>query len=360
MKKLFLAALCCLLGSTMAWSDEVKNVRLSSDHTREIVQLGFCNVMVTLTNAENDDQTATVRMEVENLDQTNIKLALFDRSYSPSALKKMRTPMKIGFNEQTVAPYTYSTGDGARQMLLLNPSQTESLPMLSIPADAEAVCTLPIYMAKEKQNFLDKILGKKKLVLMEKVVVELHITAELKPSQEYLNMQSAVETLKRDVQGTTFCNNRAHRPQSIERQMEPYKQRLDALMAQIDGAIASRGGADAASARRYVALKNDLTTNVVLENRVGDCGRHNVPRTGHQCQYCSWSLSRIYQEMDRIYRTIYNSSDRQATKAANMAKVNALYQCCTATDCSRHRQAWSRGGTDKTTIERCYSRIQGL
>jgi hypothetical protein len=213
-------------------------------------------------------------------------------------------------------------------------------------------------MAKEKQGFFDKLFGKKKLVLMEKIIVELHITAEMRPSQEYLNLESAYQTLKNDVNATTFCTNRAHRPSGTERQMEPYKQRLDALLAQIDAAIAQRGGENSQAARRYVTLRRNVTTDIVLENHVGDCGRHN--RAAHQCQYCSWSLSRIYQEMDRIYRTIYNSNDRQATKQANMAKVNAMYQCCTAADCSRHRQAWSNGGSDRTNIERCYSRIQGL
>ncbi len=359
MKKIFLAALCCMMGIAATWADEVKNVRLSSDNSREVVQMGFCNVIVSLTNAGSDDQRASVKLEVENLDQTNIKLVLFDRGYSAKALKKMRRPMKMGFNESMVAPYTYSTGENPQQMLLLNPSQMEALPLFNLEEDAEAVVTLPVYMAKEKQGFFDKLFGKKKLVLMEKVIIELHITAEMKPSQEFLNMQSAYETLRNEVNSTTFCTNRAHRPQGTDRQMEPYKQRLNALLAQIDAAIAQRGGNDAAAAHRYVALRSNVTTNIVLENHVGDCGRH-TPRAGHQCQYCSWSLRQIYQEMDRIYRTIYNSNDRQATKQANMGKVNALYQCCTATDCSRHRQAWSRGGSDKTNIERCYSRIQGL
>ncbi|MBQ9355937.1 MAG: hypothetical protein IJT98_01405 [Prevotella sp.] len=358
MKRLFLAALCCMMGIAATWADEVKNVRLSSDNSREVVQMGFCNVIVSLTNAGSDDQRASVQLEVENLDQSNIKLVLFDRGYNAKALKKMRNRMKIGFNESAVTPYTYSTGDIPQQMLLLNPSQMEALPQLTIDEDNEAVVTLPIYMAKEKRGFFDKLFGKKKLVLMEKIIVELHITAEMRPSQEYLNMENAYQTLKNEVNATTFCTNRAHRPSGTERQMEPYKQRLDALLAQIDAAISQRGGQDAPQARRYVNLRSNVTRDIVLENHVGDCGRHN--RATHQCQYCSWSLSRIYQEMDRIYRTIYNSNDRQAAKQANMAKVNALYQCCTATDCTRHRQAWSSGGSDKTNIERCYSRIQGL
>lgn len=359
MKKIFLVVMCCLLAMT-GWADEQKKAHLSSDHATEVINMGVYNVILTLENAGSDDETARVKIEVENLDQTNIKLVLFDRAYNLKALKKMRTPMKMGFNEQVVTPYSVSAGDANKQMLLLNPSAVQALPVIFIPADVETTVTLPVYMAKEKQGFFDKLFGKKKLVLMEKVPLELLIEAEMKPSQEYLNLQSAAETLKRDVLAVTFCTNRAHRPQSLERQMQPYQQRLDELVAQLDAAIASHGGADAGSAHRYVALKNDVTTGIVLQDRVGDCGNHNRRASGHQCAYCSWSLRQIYQEMDRIYRTIYNSNNRQATKQSNMAKVNALYQCCTAADCSRHRQAWSRGGSDKTNIERCYSRIQGL
>lgn len=358
MKKIFLAVLCCLLGATATWADEEKNVSLSGDHKSEVLNLGFCNILVTLVNAEADEPTAKVLVEIENLGETN-QLVIFDRAYDAKALKKLPKKMKFGFNERVISPFSYAPTDGSgKQMLLINPSEKRSLPTVMVGEDG-AECTLPIYTGKMmKQGFF--IFGSKNLVLLDRYTLKLNITAEMKPSQEFLNLQSAYQSLKNDLSSTTFCNNRSHR-QSLEAQKAPFKQRLDDLTAKLDAAISSHGGADAAAARRYVALKNDVTNNIVLDNHVGDCGRHSVPvPSAHQCSYCSWTLQQIYQEMDRIYRAIYNSSDRQAAKASNMSKVNALYQCCTDAKCTRHKNEWSRGGTTKNNIVRCYNRIQGL
>ena len=64
--------------------------------------------------------------------------------------------------------------------------------------------------------------------------------------------------------------------------------------------------------------------------------------------------------MDDLYKKIYTSADRKATKQSVMGQVNALYGCCTAADCAKHASQWKRGGDYKSKIIERYNRIQGL
>ena len=89
---------------------------------------------------------------------------------------------------------------------------------------------------------------------------------------------------------------------------------------------------------------------------ISNCGRHRAP--GPECGNCNLSLQTIYQRMDDLYKRIYNSSNRQATKQSVMPQVNALYKC--ASQHTTHKAQWQRGGDYKNKIAERYSRIQGL
>ena len=115
--------------------------------------------------------------------------------------------------------------------------------------------------------------------------------------------------------------------------------------------------------QRYAALKDDIDKNIDLNKHLGTCRQHRGGGTpaGHQCSYCSLSLQQIYHKLDDLYKKIYSSNDRQATKASVMGQVNALYNCCTAADCAKHASQWrSGGGGYKSRIQERYNRIQGL
>lgn len=358
MKKIFIMLALCLLTAT-AWADEQKKVSLSGDHTQEIVSLGYSNLIVTLVNPESDDSQAKVLIEVENLDETNT-LIIFDRAYEESALKGLSKPIKFDKSfPGTKGKRVIDAYNGQmRNVMLLQPSADKySLPTLTAQPDETITARLPIYFAKEKkEGFL--FFASKKIVLLEKQVIELKIDTELKPSQEYLSLKAQYDALAKEY-NKGFCNNSKHRP-VLAKQIEAFQKKADDLKAKIDAAISQHGWAPGAGGyQRYANMKDDIDRNLDPQKLIRDCGRHSV-NTGHQCQYCSWSLSRIYQEMDRIYRTIYNSSDRKATKASNLSKVNALYQCCIDANCTKHNAAWNRGGNDKNQIVRCYNRIQGL
>ena len=344
---LFFALGLCLL-CISAKADEQKKVSLSNDHTQETISLGYCNIFATLNVSEGEDASA-VTIELENLDESKV-LILFDEAYSEKSVKKLSTSIRFDKkfggtkNKRIIDP----CNQPLNQVMLFRPSDKLALPSIRVSNDQSAKCRMPIYIAKFK--------GKKKLILLEKQVIELDIEAELKPSREYLSLSSECEKLENDIRRAVICINSKHKT-TASKQKEPYEKRINALKEKIDNAIAAHNwSAGDGGYKRYNALKaklNDITF------REGDCGKHGRS-SGHTCSYCGLSLQQIYHQLDDIYKRIYSSSDRKGAKASVMNQVNALYQCCTATDCSKHAAAWKKGGDYKNKIIERYNRIKNL
>ena len=363
MKKLLLSALCCLL-SLSGWADEQRKITLSGDNQQETVSLSYCNIFVTLINPDADE-TAKVLIEVENLDESKL-LALFHQPYTEKQVKKLKPSFKYDKlfggtkGKRIIDPCSLTmTND-----IFVEPSNKYSLPHFNVEAEQTMVVKLPIYIAKSKKDgIIQRILGKEKLILLRKQVIELDIEVSMKPSAEYLGLQQEIETLKKDVNNTVFCTHRNHR-QSVEQQQAPYKKRIDELKAKIDAAISQHGwGGNDGGYRRYMALKDVIDQDIDLSKHLGTCRQHRGGQTqaGHQCSYCSLSLQQIYHRLDDLYKKIYSSSDRKATKASVISQVNALYNCCTASDCAKHASQWRNGGGGyKSKITERYNRIQGL
>lgn len=340
-----------LLGLSLAYAnvraDEQKKVSLSNDHTQETISLGYCNIFATL-NSQEGEEVGNVTIELENLDESNV-LILFDEAYSEKSIKKLNTSIRFDKkfggtkNKRVIDPYNQPLS----QVMLFQPSDKLALPAIRVTNEQSEKCRMPIYIAKFK--------GKKKLILLEKQVIELDIEAELKPSKEFLSLSSECDKLESDIKRTLICTNSNHKA-SASKQKEPYEKRIEALKDKIDNIIAAHGwSAGDAGYKRYNELKNRLDN---AEFREGDCGKHG--RKGHSCSYCGLSLQQIYHQLDDIYKKIYSSSNRKDAKAAVMGQVNALYQCCTATDCGKHAAAWKKGGDYKNKIVERYNRIKNL
>ena len=346
-KYMFIALGLCLL-CISAKADEQKKVSLSNDHTQETISLGYCNIFATLNPTDGDD-VADVSIELENLDETNV-LILFDEAYSEKSIKKLSTSIRFDKkfggtkNKRVIDPYDQPLN----QVMLFNPSDKLTLPAIKVGNEQSVKCRMPIYIAKFK--------GKKKLILLEKQVIELDIEAELKPSQEYLSLNSECEKLENDIRRAVICTNSKHKT-SASKQKEPYEKRIETLKEKINNAIAAHNwSVGDAGYKRYNTLKARLD-NITF--REGDCGKHGRT-SGHTCSYCGLSLQQIYHQLDDIYKKIYSSSNRKDTKAGVMNQVNALYQCCTAADCSKHAAAWKKGGDYKNKIIERYNRIKNL
>ena len=343
----FIALGLCLL-CLSAKADEQKKVSLSNDHPQETISLGYCNIFATLNASEGED-VAGVTIELENLDESKV-LILFDEAYSEKSIKKLSTSIRFDKkfggtkNKRIIDP----CNQPLNQVMLFKPSDKMSLPSIRVGNDQSAKCRMPIYIAKFK--------GKKKLILLEKQVIELDIEAELKPSKEYLSLSSECEKLENDIRRVVICTNSKHKA-SASKQKEPYEKRIEALKEKIDNAIAAHNwSADDGGYKRYNALKVRLAN---IDFREGDCGKHGR-KEGHTCSYCSLSLQQIYHQLDDIYKRIYSSSNRKDTKAGVMNQVNALYQCCTAGDCAKHAAQWKKGGDYKSKIIERYNRIKNL
>jgi len=347
MRNILFTILALCLVSLPLWADEQKKVSLSNDHRQATVSLGYCNIFATLGESDGDER-GLVTIELENLDESNV-LILFDQAYSEKSIKKMPTSIRFDKkfggtkNKRVIDPSNVKL----RSVLQFRPSERLALPVFAVDNGETARCRLPIYIAKYK--------GKKKLLLLEKQVIELDVEADLKPSKEYLDVSDAYEKLAKELETKTLCNNSRHKP-SLSKQKEAYEQRIEELKGRIDGIIAIHGWTEgSAGYKRFSELKVKLN---LLNFREGDCGKHG--RSGHSCSYCSLSLQQIYHKLDDCYKKIYSSSDRQAAKASVIGQVNALYQCCTDASCSKHAAAWKKGGDYKTKITERYNRIKNL
>lgn len=347
MRKVFMCALLCLAVLT-GWADEQKKVTLSSDHQKETINLSFLNIFVSLN--QTDDEKGDVSIELENLSESKV-LILFDRSYTEKQAKKM-TP-RLQFDKtfggtkgkRIIDPYSYQLN----RVMQFRPSDKYSLPTLSVEGEQSTVVTLPIYIAKWK--------GSKKLILLEKQVIELDIEAQFKPSAEFVDMSKRCDDLLQEIERSPICTNKSHRP-SADKQREELQTKIDELKSAIDDIVSKHGWSSTDNGyRRYNELKEKFAGVQFVER---DCGRHGKVKSGHQCSYCGLSLQQIYHKLDDLYKKIYSSSDRKGTKASVMSQVNALYNCCTATNCSKHAAQWKQGGDYKNKIVERYNRINGL
>ena len=360
MKKILLMVLLCLATLT-SQADEQKKITLSNDNTKETVNLSYCNIFVTLMNPDSDDDFGKVLIEIENLDEQKI-LALFNKPYKEKEIKKLHPSFKYDKlfggtkGKRIIDPYNLETG----QDVFIEPSNKYQLAAFNAPAGSEMAVKLPIYLSKPKSGIVERILGKEKLLLLRKQVIELDINVELKPSAEYLGLLDDCKQLKKDVENAVFCTSNKHRP-NVEGQKEPYQKRIDELKAKIDAAISSHGwNPGDGSYQRYNAIKEDLA-KIDLSKQEGICRTHRAPVPAqHSCAYCNLTLQQIYHKLDDLYKKIYTSSDRAATKASVMGQLNGMYNCCTDAKCAKHASAWRSGGDYKNKIIERYNRIQGL
>ena len=345
MRKLLISMLLCMM-AIGASADEQRKVTLSGDHNKETINLSYCNIFISL-NA-TDDASGEVTIELENLSESKA-LILFDRSYMEKQAKKLSPKMTFDkkFGGTKGKRVIDACSEQLTSVMMFRPSDKYTLPMVKVENEATKVVTLPIYIAKYKG---------KNLILMEKQVIELDIEAALKPSAEYVNMNTQCEQLIREIERTGVCPNKSHRT-SVDKQREDYMKRINALKEKIDGIISSHGwNENDGGYRRFNELKSKLDGIQIPER---DCGRHKAV-VGHSCSYCNLSLQQIYHKLDDLYKKIYSSNNRKATKDAVISQVRALYNCCTDAKCSKHASQWRKGGDYKNKIVERYNRINSL
>ena len=347
MKQFLISILACCLTCTSLWADEQKKVTLTNEQNKQTVGLSYLNIFVTLN--QTDEESGTVTIELENLSESKTMI-LFDRSYTEKQAGKLSPKMQFDKTfggtkgQRVITPCSMQLD----RVLMFRPSDKSVLPDIRVENGSTKV-TLPLYIAKFK--------GDSKLILLERQVIELDVETELKPSAEYTELSNEVENLETKPEMTYICTNKAHRP-NADKQREALQEKIGALKERADKVIEQHGWSEGDGGyTRYNDLKARLD-KVELKER--DCGRHSKAQPAHQCAYCNLSLQQIFHRLDDLYKKIYSSGDRKAAKASVASQVEALYNCCNDTRCSKHASQWKKGGDYKTKINNIYNRINSL
>ena len=347
LRSICLALLSLLALSTFA--DEQRKVTLDDSHNQEMIRLAYANIFITKGETDANDR-ADIRIEIENLDETNV-LLVFGHAFPEKELKK-QSP-KITFDKQfggtkgkrLIETFKYNN----KQVSLVEPSDKFAASAFQVQVGETTSCRIPIYVAKYKGK------GKKNVILLEKEVLELEVT--VKADEDIIRLTEAYQSLKAEVDTLEFCTNASHQ----EEQKKSYVEKIDKIKAEIEAILSDRGWSEtSANYQKYNDLKKQVETIDLSAVPTKACSQHRTTARGHSCKYDGLSLQEIYYRLDDYYKKIYNSSDRKAAKAEVMADVNLLYRCCTDISCRQHAAAWRRGGDYKNRIIDRYNRINNF
>lgn len=335
-----------------AYADEKKTIKLDDkDHKKEIIKTDNFNIILELKK-ENNEYDVKIYVELENLDESKI-LSIFDKAYDEKQLKKM--PPSIIYDKYypgSKENRKIEACDGIKRPFYLKPSEKDLIMTLSGRHQEVTKFELPIYITKE--DF--KIRGFKgglikdieQLVLKQKETIELEIDVELKVGEEYYQIVKECDNLLNDLKDTMFCTNAKHVP-TLDEQKSGFQKRLDSLKDIIDKNLKKYSWSDDNRNTAYNKLKNKLDS-IDLSKKEHDCGKHVIKPKMHSCKYCNTDLKQISYNLDDIYQTIYNSSNKRAEKEKYKAKVNAMYNC------AKRRKDWKRS-EHKSQIEEFYNKI---
>ena len=333
---------------TASWADEQRKIKLDDDkHSKETIETEYFNIFVELVDVE-EKGTAKVRIELENASESKL-VALFETAYNEKTLKKMRP--QIRYDKTFPGSKGQRVIDACKDInsdILLSSSDKSLIMILPIKDEEVVTATLPIHILQNKsKNYY--VLKKSKRIILEKILIELEIAAELKPGETYVNITKECDELLKECEGLSFCKNEKHEP-SLAEQKKPYQDKIDTLIKKIEDIIEANGWYSSEKRYKLYAEQIERLKSINLADKEIDCGKHVVI---HRCRYCNLSLQQISHKLDDIYQDIYSSSDRSVAKSEKIRSVRAMY------DCAKRRKDWRRSNY-KTKIERLYKEINQL
>lgn len=352
-KKISIISFLFLSFVITGYADEKKTIKLDDkDHKKEIIETENFNIILELKKLEKNEYDVKIDVELENLDESKI-LSIFDKAYDEKQLKKMQPSIIYEkYYPGSKENRKIEACDGIKRPFYLKPSEKDLIMTLSGRHQDVTKFELPIYITKEDL----KIRGFKggpikdieQLVLKQKETIELEIDVELKVGKEYDQIALECDNLLNDLKDTMFCTNAKHVP-TLDEQKSGFQKRLDSLMEKIGKNLEKYNWSDDNRNIAYKELKNKLGS-IDLSKKEHDCGKHVIKPKMHSCQYCNTDLKQISYNLDDIYQTIYNSSNKRAEKEKYKAKVNAMYNC------AKRRKDWKRSEY-KSQIEEFYNKI---
>ena len=320
------------------YADEQREVKLNDDNPQKTIELANCNIFVSKGETDDDENTK-VAIEIENKDESNVVI-LFGHAFSEKDLKKQSPSIRFD-KKYPKTNRSLETFNGGKNVLFIEPTDKRRLlEGIQIKKDKKYTCHLPFYIAKYKSN------KRNKMLIMEQEILELEIGVEIKPDLDYIRLESECKVLIDEIGKKSFCPNPKHK-QSLE-EKKKYKESIDSLVSVIV-AFRDKYYSQDKGYKRYDELKQKLDGIQFAEI---DCGKHSIPVSvsKDKCKYCNLSPQQIYHKLDDIYKKIYISNNRKATKNSVMPDVNLLYNC------SRHSGAWKKSEYKSKITDR-YNKI---
>lgn len=348
MKRLLTLATLFFVAALSVFADEQKIIKLDNVHIREQVNMPFCNVFVTWANVD-EEGNAKVNIEIENLDESNV-IIIFGHAFPEKELKKLSP--SITFDKKYPGSKGHRNIDTYKQdqsVIFIEPSEKLALSEVSVRDAAPLICRLPLYIAKYKDKKILVARTGRKLLLMEKQILELEIEVDQKPDEDFVSLEKEANDLIKRISKQSFCTNKKHSP-SLSKQEAPYKDKINRIKSDVDKII-SRNNWQTSSWKyvKYNEIKQKLDA-IDFSDYERDCGKKHGKPEPVGCKYCKLTPQQIYHKLDDYYKKIYSSNNRKATKDAVMSDVNLLYSC------GKHSPAWKSSNYNSKITER-YNRI---
>lgn len=345
-KTVYLLFCLCLVSFSSYASWDSAKIKFSDSNTSETIQKTGYNIIVTKDNVTNDG-VVTISISIKN-NQTANFLYLFDRTVSK---KELRQQYKIIVKDE-----------GCRRMLETNyckiisgsycivPLQYINLCQVQINEGSESRFVLPIYIAKKKGWFSNK------MQISDWDLMELAISIEERTDHDIPRISRQCDSIIDVISKQQFCRHYKHVP-TLEQQEAPFKKAVTELQ-QIILTKLSTTPTHSKYYSQYEELKNRLDRIDFKQYEVNDCGEARVvPSTGtthKHCKYCDMSLKEIFEIADVLYQQVDNSL---IDKKTALIEANQILDCCK--NSPKHASEWkNRGSKYRKAIEKGCDKIK--
>ncbi|MBQ0050248.1 MAG: hypothetical protein KBT12_08475 [Bacteroidales bacterium] len=347
---LLLLLVCCL--SSRADEQRKLNLNNTSNRTSHI-ELSYANIFVTEAEEDKDGQ-AVVTVELENTNETCV-LVVFGQSMNEKEVKKQTG---ITFDKTFPGKSGKRTAENMRMMKEVSsavpPMERITLCTFCLEDGEATTVDLPIYIAKPKDKKM------KKLVLMERDLQQLDITASLQPDEQFNALSEQTAKLAKEIKGALYCNNKNHRGNDASDLKSSYKKKVKSLTGELLSAkkACNEGGS---KAQKYQNLVDELASiDIDHLEEVSACKndkktKEKAPKVEKEktesCKYENKTLQQLYNTLDDMYQKVYSG---KTTKKKVMGEVNAIYKCV-----SSHNH-WKTGTEYKSGISKIYNKINAM
>lgn len=350
---LFVFWLC--LSFCYVQADEKVSITLDDEHQKQTMEYpGLCNIFIYKGETDKEDMTQ-VTVQIENLSESNY-IILFDRAYSEKNLKSMSIVFHKNFPGRKGERNIESFSD-SREIVVVEPGQKRMIPKLQIAIGETKTCSLPLYVARNKDTkFLSITIGKEKMEILDKTIIELDIKVEQKDDEDFLKLNNQYESLVKELSNISFINCPTNKhSSSLKKQEAPYLQKIKDLEEAINTTFSAKEVSHESKAYdSYQELKQKVA-EIDLKSYEKKCEkRHGTTSDSHKCKDCSLTLEQIFKTLERSYKKLHQ---RQISKDEALAEANRLYNACTKGSCPNLKAKWNNGGTYRTSIENYYNRI---